>query len=569
MRFLAGLAVPTERPVGEVDVHPALGQRFPKRRHGLALTDGIGRDERCPDISARGLHEVRRLFVPAADVVQVAEVLPFRAEHSEKVVLLLLAHQPRADERRIAHDVVRSARRAKSSPIQTQGIGFDDVGVGLKREEIDVVAHDALGLPLHLRLGDPQGGHRDRHREIIDLDAVELVDAGTDRAEVPPEQLLPAVDFLHDPVLHPADRDVGLCEEVARAAGRVEEGQRGEPVPEVHKGAPPRCGHLDVQNLPEFLFQSVQKERVDDLMNILDAGVVHPSGTPCLGVERAFKDGSEDGRADSRPVESEAHPVQQQVSDLLREPRNLDLASEKPPVHIRERGEVLRHVGIPVLRLRVQGLEEFYQGRPDVLCPERREVAVECVRSSEHPRVFRIEAEHQSDAQLVEGLEGLRGFRVDVLRQQQVVQPSDQSSGRDGKVFLSLDVLLFVPDQKGQTGIVPLQILQKYDFGFVKRPVHVVDLERPEIAADNPAGAFACREVVVVAAGLLVRGEHRSARLRNLPRKVNLDSFLLDDDLCSGNVGVDEPGRGLHPDRFLKLDHSERILHPEDVREQL
>ena len=42
----------------------------------------------------------------------------------------------------------------------------------------------------------------------------------------------------------------------------------------------------------------VQEQGVDDLVDVLDGGVVHPAGAPGLLVQGALKDGAEDGGAD-------------------------------------------------------------------------------------------------------------------------------------------------------------------------------------------------------------------------------------------------------------------------------
>ena len=102
-------------------------------------------------------------------------------------------------------------------------------GVALEGQEVDVVADDLLRLRHHLRLADPEGGGGHGDSEVVDLDAVELVDAYLDGVGKGIE-LLHAVYQLDNLVLQAAQGEVGLREEVARAAGRVEEAEGGHPV---------------------------------------------------------------------------------------------------------------------------------------------------------------------------------------------------------------------------------------------------------------------------------------------------------------------------------------------------
>ena len=92
---------------------------------------------------------------------------------------------------------------------------------------------DVLGLFQHLALGDPQGGFGHGGGEVVDLDAVELVDGDLDRVQGPfaPGHLtsdlvsVPAFvqndPLFNDLVFQPPQGDIALGEEVAGAAGGV------------------------------------------------------------------------------------------------------------------------------------------------------------------------------------------------------------------------------------------------------------------------------------------------------------------------------------------------------------
>ena len=232
MRFEARLAVPSEGAVGEVDVRAKhLLERFPYRRHLLALRDGVGGDEGGTDSGA--LHHLGSLVVPSRHIVYLAGGLEGFAflvhEYAEQVCLLLLALQRIAHKRRIADDVVQLFLRAHALPLYPQRVALHDVGVALQGQEVDVVVDDLLRLRHHLRLADPEGGGGHGDGEVVDLDAIKLVDAHLDGI-LKGIELLHAVYLLDNLVLQAAQGEVGLREEVARAAGRVEEAEGGHPV---------------------------------------------------------------------------------------------------------------------------------------------------------------------------------------------------------------------------------------------------------------------------------------------------------------------------------------------------
>src|SRR5699024_3249103 len=148
----------------------------------------------------------------------------------------------------------------------------------------------------------------------------------------------------------PAQAQVGLGQKVARTAGRVKEGQRSELA---LKGAQPGVfGALD-RDRADFIqlrFQIVQKQWIDDLVNVLNARVVHPAVAAGFRAKRTLKHRVENCRADLRPVEILAGPGQNQIPDFIGEGRYLDvLIGKKPAVHIGEGGQI----GVIVFQVRV------------------------------------------------------------------------------------------------------------------------------------------------------------------------------------------------------------------------
>ena len=95
---------------------------------------------------------------------------------------------------------------------------------------------------------------------------------------------------------------------------------------------------------------------------------MHASFPPGLRVQSALKDGSEDGGADHRPVKVLAGSVEDQVYNVLIQPGDhYVLVSEEPAVDVRESGQVLVDVGVPVFRLGVQHVEEVDEGPAGVM----------------------------------------------------------------------------------------------------------------------------------------------------------------------------------------------------------
>ena len=110
---------------------------------------------------------------------------------------------------------------------------------------------DVLSLLHHLALGDPQGrlGHRDG--EIVDLDAVELADGDLNGVDKVTQDDLVAEAAQHL-VFQLAQGDVGLGQEVARTAGRVQKFQPRQLMLKVSQAAFPGGLHRHGLNVRQF-----------------------------------------------------------------------------------------------------------------------------------------------------------------------------------------------------------------------------------------------------------------------------------------------------------------------------
>ena len=103
-----------------------------------------------------------------------------------------------------------------------------DVGVGRERQEVHFAVDDALGLLHHLAFGDPYRCLGDGDGEVVDLDAVELLDADLDGGV---GRLVEAEDaaagfvedgLAQDVVFEAAQGEVAFREEIPAAARRIE-----------------------------------------------------------------------------------------------------------------------------------------------------------------------------------------------------------------------------------------------------------------------------------------------------------------------------------------------------------
>ena len=91
---------------------------------------------------------------------------------------------------------------------------------------------------------------------------------------------------------------VSLCQKVARAAGRVEERQARQLALKCAQLSLAGLIYGDLLDFFQLRAQVVQKQWINDLVDVLDAGVVHPAGAPGVRVQGALKHRSENGGAD-------------------------------------------------------------------------------------------------------------------------------------------------------------------------------------------------------------------------------------------------------------------------------
>ena len=123
----------------------------------------------------------------------------------------------------------------------------------------------------------------------------------------------------------------------------------------------------------------------------------------------------------------------------------------------------------------------------------------------EHVGVFRVKAEHQPNAEFVQTFQRPRVVRARVLFEQRVVEFPDQFARLDGQLGFFMDFRLGFVDNDLQVLDVVFQFFQLEDKTVVFRLVHVIKMEFPKVADDNPSVLLIERERVVVTQRLFVR----------------------------------------------------------------
>ena len=82
--------------------------------------------------------------------------------------------------------------------------------------------------------------------------------------------------------------------------------------------------YLFFQYLIQFTAQVIQEQRIDHLVDVLNARVVHAAATTGLRIKSTFKDGTKDSWRYLAPIEVETGILQQGLFQFLRELRYFD-----------------------------------------------------------------------------------------------------------------------------------------------------------------------------------------------------------------------------------------------------
>ena len=291
-RHVLRLRAPLESPVSKIDVN-LLEELAPQQADNLALSDRIGSNKSRADVGVGRRHIIRRLLEPAADKIQIARALP-TVKDSNQIVFVVGSHKTRAAEGRIADNVID--RADIGAPIERKRIALDDVSGTCQRQKIYVAMNNHLGLLHHLIFGNPHGSARDGDGKIVDLDAVKIFDGDEDMT-VGAERM----KFPNDVVLEATDRQISFGEEIAAAAGGIKKFERRQFGLKIFE-----CGALMFSTALDgfkFVVERLEKQRVDDFMNVFDGSIMHAAAPTGDRIEGRLEERAEDGRADALPIE--------------------------------------------------------------------------------------------------------------------------------------------------------------------------------------------------------------------------------------------------------------------------
>lgn len=169
-----------------------------------------------------------------------------------------------------------------------------DVGAGFERDTCKVSAKFFAHAQVHLVVHEPQRHLRDLGGKLFDLDAEELVHVDADEAVHVHITGAAAGELAgtQHVQLQLTQLAVADDEEVTATTGRIEKREQAQLLVKLEQLV---AVALD---LVELGAQLVQKQGLDELENVLFAGVVGTQIAPGLLVHDALEQAAENGRAD-------------------------------------------------------------------------------------------------------------------------------------------------------------------------------------------------------------------------------------------------------------------------------
>ena len=386
---------------------------------------------------------------------------------------------------------------------------------------------------------------------------MEVADADFDRVDVVAEvegELPVLVQIGEDPILDAAQFQIRFGQEVAGTAGGVEEPEVGYLVVEFVErvGAGTACDRPGLRPL-EFGFQTVEEQRVDEPVDVLDGRVMHASLAPFVMAEGFLHEGTEDDGADAAPVEAFAD-FQQSVTQFPGQRWYVDLVGEQATIHVGERLQRFRQVTTPLLDRSVQRFEQVVQVFAQTFGRGCRHIVAERVRF-EQVRVLRIQTEHEAHGQHRQRVMFRRIIRVLEAFRQGVMESGDPSAGFDGQFLLLDDTRVLVREQTANLVDMLRQVGKRelrlrgagQRVGF-----QIVEAECSEIAGDEHGRAFRWRQAVGIPFRLFHRGDHGSLTWFR-PVQIHAEALLFDEHTGLDHERVDEPvqcGAPFEPERL-------------------
>lgn len=386
---------------------------------------------------------------------------------------------------------------------------------------------------------------------------MEVADADPDRVQVVAQiegELPVLVQIGEDPVLDATQFQIGFGQEVAGPAGGVEEPEAGDFVMQLVErvGAGTACDRPGLRPL-EFGFQTVEEQRVDEPVDVLDGRVVHASPAPFVMAEGFLHEGTEDDGADAAPVEAFAD-FQQGVTQFPGQRWHVDLVGEQATIHVGERFQRFRQVTTPLPDRRVQHLEQVIEVLAQPVGRGCRHIVAERVRPKQ-VRVLRIQTEHEAHGQHRQRVMFRRVIGMFEAFRQGIMQSGDPLAGLDRQPLLLYDTGVLVREQTADLADMVRQVGKRelrlrgagQRVGF-----QIVEAEQSEIAGDEHGRAFRWRQAVRIPFRLLDRRDHAPLAWFRLVQ-VHAEALLLDEHTGLDHERVDEPvqcGAPFEPERL-------------------
>ena len=209
-------------------------------------------------------------------------------------------------------------------------------------------------------VGHPQRNLRDHRWKFVDFDAEEMIDVQFRKRCDIHHQFDPAVDgqqFAQYVAFQFAQLAIGDDQEIARAAGRVKERHRPQPLMQRAQGA--LAARLERAGAGEVGAQIVQEQRFDDLEDRLFRRVMRALLAAGHCVDHAFEQRTEDGGRHIAPVEQAG--IEQHRPHRGIETGHGDAFAEQFAVDIGKVGEIGVEALLSSVGRGVERLEQFAQ----------------------------------------------------------------------------------------------------------------------------------------------------------------------------------------------------------------
>ena len=264
----------------------------------FALRDGIGRYK--TDLCRALLHVFTGLDKPRGDVIEGAPAFAQRGD-----VAYLFALRWRLEfcthKRRITQHIRTFAGRKKVVPIGLQRVSVPNMRRLFQRNTCISLAELQAQAIVHQVIHHPQCDFGNVRRKFSQLNPVELIHIDNRKQLRQNIELTMGTNLLEHLDFQRPQLAVGNDEKIAAAAGRIEKAQLTEPSLKGNhfRDAPTVTTRLEVVELGT---QSIEKQRFNDLEDVLFGGVMRSLCPALVLVHDGLKERTEDRRRNTRPI---------------------------------------------------------------------------------------------------------------------------------------------------------------------------------------------------------------------------------------------------------------------------